>query len=339
MKRRLGIVLVLIAVIAGAWQLYIFAQGTRTAEQTGPLLSGVVRTASGEPLEGVTISVRRDRTPVTISVFTDAQGGYYLPPLTAGSYRVRAQAPGFQKNEATVTLSHGGPVRQDFKIGQARDSFLHLTGYEQFATLPEDTPARRRMKDVFLRNCTGCHTTNVALQNRFDQRGWEAIIDAMSRLAAGGEFSNPSQPPNRALTYFKKDLAAYLAEMRGPASSSAAASLPPRPSGEATLRSSMNTTCRSSQARATFPTTAATGRSVRCQVAAEALACTTPNPTRMETCGCPITPTGRRRERSRRSMPIPARSRSTATRDRMDAPVTLTESRWPATAWCGSRSV
>jgi hypothetical protein len=150
MKRRLGIVLVLIAVIAGAWQLYIFAQGTRTAEQTGPLLSGVVRTASGEPLEGVTISVRRDRTPVTISVFTDAQGGYYLPPLTAGSYRVRAQAPGFQKNEATVTLSHGGPVRQDFKIGQARDSFLHLTGYEQFATLPEDTPARRRMKDVFL---------------------------------------------------------------------------------------------------------------------------------------------------------------------------------------------
>jgi hypothetical protein len=103
MKRRLGIVLVLIAVIAGAWQLYIFAQGTRTAEQTGPLLSGVVRTASGEPLEGVTISVRRDRTPVTISVFTDAQGGYYLPPLTAavtafaprprGSRRTKPRSP------------------------------------------------------------------------------------------------------------------------------------------------------------------------------------------------------------------------------------------------------
>jgi streptogramin lyase len=189
---------------------------------------------SGEALEGVTVSVRRDRTPVTISVFTDAQGGYFFPPLTAGQYRVRVQAAGFEKGEATIAVDNSGTSRQDFRIAQTNDSFLHLSGYQQFASLPEDTPARRRMKDVFLRNCTGCHTTNVALQNRFDQRGWEAIIDAMSRLGAGGEFSAPTQPPNRALMHFKKELAAYLAEVRGPNSPSSLP-LPQRPSGDATL--------------------------------------------------------------------------------------------------------
>jgi streptogramin lyase len=91
------------------------------------------------------------------------------------------------------------------------------------------------MKDVILRNCTGCHEANIALQNRFDERGWEAIIDAMSRVSTAGIFAGEGQPPNRALSYFKRDLAAFLAEMRGPGSSPARPGTPLRPSGDATL--------------------------------------------------------------------------------------------------------
>ena len=101
--------------------------------------------------------------------------------------------------------------------------------------MPEDTPNHRRMKDVFMRNCTACHEANVALQNKFDEQGWEAIINAMSRTNTDGGFHPSDQRPNPTLTYFKKDLAAYLAEMRGPGPSPMQVKLPERLSGDAVL--------------------------------------------------------------------------------------------------------
>ena len=232
MNRRLGLVVLGAVVLAGAWQFFGAAPSGQTAQPAARLLTGVVRSASGEALEGVTISAVVPGSPVTTSVFTDAQGGYYFPSMPAGRYRVRAQMAGYDKGEATVELAHS-VGRRDFTIASTRDYYLHLTGDQLFASWPEDTPARRRMKDVFLRNCTGCHEANIALQNRFDERGWEAIIDAMSRLSTAGIFAGEDQPPNRALQYFKKDLAVFLAEMRGPDSPQPA--LPPRLTGEATL--------------------------------------------------------------------------------------------------------
>jgi len=225
MSRKVGIALVAAVVVAGVWNLFGVGTSSEAGQQAaGRLLSGVVRSSAGEPLEGATISAVVLGTPVTTSVFTDARGGYYFPPMAAGRYRVRAQAPGYQKMEATVDLD--GIRRQDFTIALTSDYFLHLTGDQAMASWPEDTPARRRMKDVFLRNCTGCHEANIALQNRFDQRGWEAIIDAMSRLSTAGIFAEEDRPPNAALQYFKKDLSTFLAEMRGPESPQPA--LPPR---------------------------------------------------------------------------------------------------------------
>lgn len=234
MSRKIGTLLIPVAVLAAAWQFSGTAQPGYAAQQTTTLLSGVVRSMSGEPLDGVTISALLVGKPVTTSVFTDARGGYYFPRVPNGRYRLRVQAPGFEKAEALVELADAAR-RQDFTIAQTKEFFLHLTGDQQVAAWPENTPARRRMKDAFLRNCTGCHGANVALQNRFDQRGWEAVITAMSRLSAGGGFADEGRPPNRTMTYFKNDLAAYLTEMRGPASSSAQAAVPLRPSGEATL--------------------------------------------------------------------------------------------------------
>jgi streptogramin lyase len=233
MRRRLGILLMVTAALAGAWQFYRNAEPALAAQQA-PLLSGIVRSMSGEALEGVTVSAWLVGKPVTTSVFTDAQGGYYFPPLPAGKYRVRAQAPGYEKSDAAVELA-GASSRQEFKIAPTKDFFSQLTGDQQMAAWPEDTPGHRRMKDVFRRNCTGCHEANVALQNRFDQRGWAAIITAMSRVATAGGFADPGRPDNRALSYFKKDLATYLAEVRGPGAPLVQPKLPPRPSGEATL--------------------------------------------------------------------------------------------------------
>lgn len=234
MSRRLGILFVQGALVAWASQFDGIRPLGLAAQQTTQLLSGVVGAVSGEPLEGVTISAQMVGQPVTASVFSDAAGGYYFPPLPAGEYRVRAQASGFEKAETFVDMVEAA-VRQDFKVIQTNDFFLHLTGDQQLAAWPEDTAPRRKMKDVFRRNCTSCHEANVALQSPFDQPGWEAIITAMSRITAAGQFADAGQPPNPAISHFKDELAAYLAEMRGPRSSYAQLRAPPRPTGEATL--------------------------------------------------------------------------------------------------------
>ncbi len=197
------------------------------------LLAGSVRSVSGEPMEGVTVSAKMEGRPITISVFTDAQGEYYFPPLEEGSYSVWAQAAGYREARRQTKLK-GSVQRREFSLESASDFFLQLSGDEMVAALPEDTPAHRRMKDVFLRNCTGCHEGDIPLQNRFDEQGWEAFIEAMSRIEAYGTFP-AGRPPAATIAYFKKDLAAYLAEMRGPGPSPMRLTLPPHPAGEATL--------------------------------------------------------------------------------------------------------
>ena len=104
------------------------------------------------------------------------------------------------------------------------------------AALPEDTAEDRKMKEVF-KNCSGgCHPANFILQNRFDEKGWNAIITLMSRIKVNA-FADEriDQPTNPVINYYKKDLVAYLARMRGPGPSPMKFKARPRPSGDATL--------------------------------------------------------------------------------------------------------
>jgi streptogramin lyase len=203
------------------------------AAPSGTLLSGTVRSASGERMEGVTVSAKVIGSTIATSVFTDRQGKYHFPPMQDGKYWVWAQAVAFEAPRVDINLHHG-VEHQDFVMSPTRNFFSQLSGDQLIAALPEDTPAHRRMKDIFVRNCVACHEGNVTLQNRYDAQGWAAIIWAMSRLGPSGGFS-PAAQALPALVHFKADLAAYLAEMRGPGTSPMQLKVPPRPSGDSTL--------------------------------------------------------------------------------------------------------
>lgn len=205
-------------------------QATYAAENR-LVLTGAVRSASGERLGGATVSAKIAGEPITTSVFTDEQGNYYFPPMQAGKYLLRAQAVGYERARGQVDLA-GAVQSQDFVMKETEDVALQLSGDQLVAALPEDTPAHRRMKDVFIRNCTGCHEGNVPLQSRFDAQGWGAFITAMSRIEAYGSFP-VGRPPSAIITHFQKDLAAYLTEMRGPGPSPMHFKVPPPPAGEA----------------------------------------------------------------------------------------------------------
>src|SRR5499425_2275327 len=82
--------------------------------QADQLLAGAITSASGQKLEGVTVSAKRDGTTITTSVYTDQDGNYYFPPLADGKYQVWAQALGFETAKGSVDLS--AVKRQDLVL-------------------------------------------------------------------------------------------------------------------------------------------------------------------------------------------------------------------------------
>jgi len=107
-----------------------------------------------------------------------------------------------------------------------------LPGEILMAALPEETQADANIKRIFRNNCTGCHSPSYVLQFRFDEDGWNKIIDLMKVVPNSGVY--PANPkPNALIDFHQKDLAAYLARARGPGESSLKITPRARPASEA----------------------------------------------------------------------------------------------------------
>ena len=218
----------LAALLAGA----AFAPGAALADA---LLSGTIASAAGEKMGGVTVSAKADRSTITTTVYTDETGGYYFPPQPNGKYRVWAQALTYQTTSAAVDLDKK-TTRRDFVLQPMKnkeDWIRQLPGDELLAALPGDTPEDYRMKTQVRKNCTGCHSASYPLQHRFDEQGWNKVLDLMKHVNVLGVYFGPEHKATPNIDFHQKELAAYLARARGPGESSMKFKLRPRPSGEA----------------------------------------------------------------------------------------------------------
>jgi streptogramin lyase len=187
---------------------------TASAQAADQILSGAIASSTGQKLDGVTVSAKRDGSTITTSVYTDATGNYYFPPLPAGKYNVWAQALGFEQTKAVVDLSAN--KKQDLALKTISDPetrWKQLPGELVWAALPEASAEDVHMKTIIHNNCNGCHTPSYPLQFRFDEKGWSRIIDLM-KVIGGGLPSD--RPANQILQMNQKRLAAYLAKVRGP---------------------------------------------------------------------------------------------------------------------------
>src|SRR5262249_26679188 len=179
----------------------------------------------------VSVSAKPVGGTVTTTVFTDASGEYYFPPLPAGKYRLWAQAISFQTAKADVDLP--AAPQHSFVLNPIKDFVRQLPGNVMLSALPEETEQDKRMKRLVRNICTGCHTASYALQHRFDEAGWNAIIELMKNANVYGTFMGNERKPSGILDYHQKELAAYLARARGPGESAMRFTPDPRPSGEA----------------------------------------------------------------------------------------------------------
>jgi streptogramin lyase len=199
-----------------------------------PLLSGAIKAADGKAMDGVTVSAKPEGGTITTTVFTDQSGRYYFPPLPAGHYHVWAQALSFQTAKGDVELSANR--QQDFALQPMTDAeatFKQLPGNLVLDALPARTPEDQRMKRIVRTVCTGCHTPSFPLQHRFDEAGWNAVIELMKNANVYGTYVGGERKPSGILDFHQKELAAYLARARGPGEPDMDVKLEPRPSGEA----------------------------------------------------------------------------------------------------------
>ncbi len=194
------------------------------------LLSGVVKSPTGEKMGGVTVSAKAEGSTITTTVFTDENGEYYFPPLASGKYNVWAQALTFETAKSPVELAAN--KAQNFDMKPLADFARQLPGDELLNALPAVTNDDKRLKNLIRKNCTGCHTASYPLQHRFDEAGWFAVLNLMKQVNVLGVHV-PDRAFNGTIETHQKELAAYLARARGPGETSMKFNLRPRPSGEA----------------------------------------------------------------------------------------------------------
>jgi virginiamycin B lyase len=194
-------------------------------------LSGTVKSSDGKALEGVGVSARGISETFTTTVYTDESGRYLFPTMRGGQYKVWAQAVGFETSRAEAGLSDGAKKQVDLTLASLADFHKQLSGTEWAASLPENTPEDRRMKTVFINNCSGCHQVSFLLQNRFDAAGWGAVITLMEKMLSIG-YAPEDATPNPVIHAYKQELAEYLGRVRGPGTSPLNLKVLPRPTGE-----------------------------------------------------------------------------------------------------------
>jgi streptogramin lyase len=210
---------------------FVMVTGAQAADQ---LLTGAIASPTGQKLEGVTVSAKLDGSTITTTVYTDATGNYYFPPLAAGKYSIWAQALGFETTKSSVDLS--ATKHQDLTLKQMADREAmtrQLPSELLVAALPEATPEDAAIKKIFTNNCTGCHSPGYALQFKFDEAGWNKIINLMKVVPGSGVYPGAGSKASQIIEHNQKQLAAYLARARGPGESSMKFTPRPRPTGEA----------------------------------------------------------------------------------------------------------
>ena len=231
MPRKIAIIFFVMAAAALA---VVFHAQPALSQSSSPsaILSGALISAEGKPLEGIGVSAHGANNTFTTTVYTDEAGRFVFPPMESGQYKIWAQAVGFETFKTDAMLSDGSKKQVDMKLATLADFHKQLSGTEWAASLPEDTPDDRRMKTVFINNCSGCHQVSFLLQNRFDAAGWGAVITLMEKMQSIG-YAPADIAPNAVIHSYKPELAAFLGRVRGPSNASLNWKLLPRPTGDA----------------------------------------------------------------------------------------------------------
>src|SRR5262245_34941930 len=209
MKARLYVATAL-TTIAGAFAFV--SPGASLAQESPSLLTGRVVSTTGEALAGIPIKAHRDKSPVTVAVYTDARGEYSFPAwsdLTPGSYSVAVELPDFERTAKPIAVAQGKTAKVDFTLKSKPLAYEDATASEIVAGLPGTDQQK-----VLFSQCSNCHTLQWALAVPRTKEDWVRVVKKMAGRPAEDILPNTYK---FAQQHFIERLADYLTPIRRPA--------------------------------------------------------------------------------------------------------------------------
>ena len=168
--------------ILGALAALVAALWLQSA-QAQVALSGQVTSAEEGAMEGVVVSAKKDKSTITISVITDAQGRYAFPAarLEPGKYSITIRAAGYQLDgRAAADVGAGAEAKSDLKLKKLRSLSASLTNAEWLHSMPGTEQQKK-----YLLNCIGCHTLERIMKSSYDADGFMEVITRMAGYYPG----------------------------------------------------------------------------------------------------------------------------------------------------------
>ncbi len=162
---------------------------TLRAQDAMSAVSGTVKSASGEPVQGAFVRIHNVDSGVTFLVVSGGQGRYESPKLLPGKYLVEAIGGEYQSDPsaAPVEIRGGQPAKDDLVLGAARKAGpprKRLTQADFAAVMPE-APA----KQVILTKCVSCHdlegVDTRTLRSLGTKAEWGEVVDVHQRYTDG----------------------------------------------------------------------------------------------------------------------------------------------------------
>jgi streptogramin lyase len=156
-------------------------------------LNGTVSSAEDGAMEGVLVSAKKAGSTVTVTVVSDAKGGYAFPSakLEAGRYSIRIRAVGYDlAGPDSAEVAAGKTATADLKLRKTSDLAAQLSNGEWIASFP----GTDQQKDM-LRNCVGCHTLERVARSRYDADTFMKVV--LPRMQGYVNQSIPQHPQLR----------------------------------------------------------------------------------------------------------------------------------------------
>jgi streptogramin lyase len=176
----------LLSTVAGL-AAFIVQAGPVQAQAPAALTGQVSSTEEGN-MEGVVVSAKKEGSPITISVVSDAQGRFSFPAdrLEPGKYTLKARAVGYDLPNTTADVAAGKSATAQLKLTKTRNLAAQLTNAEWLLSMPGTEEQKK-----FLLGCNGCHTYQRIVNSSYDAQGFLQVFQRMSSYYPG---STPLKP-------------------------------------------------------------------------------------------------------------------------------------------------
>ncbi len=175
----------------GAAALLVAGVTPAWAQGASPTLRGTVSSVREGPMEGVLVSARRQGSPITVTVVSNAKGEYAFPAgrLEAGSHHLAIRAAGYALDGSdAIEIGAAGNATADLKLKPAPITPDQWTNSEWLSS----APGPEELKRVLL-NCTDCHSAQRIFESKHTGDEFLQVFDRMGGYYPGASDFHPQR--------------------------------------------------------------------------------------------------------------------------------------------------